>query len=203
MNAATKPRRRLFGLNPVGMVLWALAAGLLCVFWVQRDGGLGDWAPVLAVLYLLLSLVGGVRFLIAAARDRSARAANCGGSMGILFMFIIAGAVGGTLRNSRAGFEVERETNQMLMALNQTALELEAYQSRVGRLPNNDKEVAEALHGKPMPCHYKNYRPSYYRDGDDDYRLNCCVPYIWGHGWGWIFQYYGPASSRRLQAILF
>ena len=46
------------------------------------------------------------------------------------------------------------------MMLNQAALELEAYRSRIGRFPKDEKEVVKALHGKPMPCFYETLRSS-------------------------------------------
>jgi hypothetical protein len=121
----------------------------------------------------------------------------------IVFFTVIIPAVSVyTIWDKRAGAEAVQETRQLILTLHRLSAEIEAIRAQMGRLPKDEAELV-ALRGKPMPTYYRDSRVSYLRDDRNGYRLDCCVSYLWGHGWGWIVCFYGPEAVQRLHAVLF
>ncbi len=203
----TSSRRGWFRISSVGVVFWAVAAASLGgAVWLSIHDGINETIIALGWMSFFSSLIGGFVFLRAAAKDPLAKAINCGGCAGIFFMFFIFAVVSGTIRSCSRNHEAVRETNERFLLLNQVALDVEAFRASHGRLPHEGKELTEALHGKPMPCFYKDFQVSYRKDDTDHYNLSCSFQHFWGVKWdifGWIFEYSGPEYSRRLQAIFF
>jgi hypothetical protein len=196
---------RFVRMSKVGVILWCCAAALLiAAFWVP----LPDDAEGLRLLCAIpgpLLPVSSIVFLVAATKDPARRAANCGGCMLAVFTLVIWIAAVCTIREFRSRQESVEQTTTTLVKLHELAAEIELIRARLGRLPEDEKELVE-MRGKPMPTFYGHFQIQYLRDTEGHYQLSCSVSDFWGSHWdlfGWIVSYYGPSSTPRLRVILF
>ena len=98
-----------------------------------------------------------------------------------------------------------RETTQILIELHKMGNEVEKIKLQLGRLPNNEEEFVR-LRGKPMPTNGQFKTIDYYKLDSDHYQLGSDLRSFWGRDrdlFGYILSYYGPKSTRRLEADLF
>jgi hypothetical protein len=194
-----------------GVVFWGFAAAILSAgFWTPETPesyyGLFVIPRGVAVgaVGFLLSLPAGIVFLVTSLKNPSRCGGNCAGCMIVLFTFVIYCTAGSAMRTHRLGPQVVQETRQLLLTLHRLSADIEAIRAKTGQLPKDEAEVV-AQRGKPMPPFYHNYCVRYLRVGGS-YRLDCSASHFWGRSWDffpWIFCYYGPDSTKRLQAISF
>jgi hypothetical protein len=204
---------RLGGANAWGTLLWGLAAAVLSAgFWTPAS--LHEFLFPSSMAFttggVLLSLPAGIIFLVASIKSQSRCAGNCAGFMMVVFTLAIYWTSGSTMRTYRSGPEAVQETRQLISILHRLAADIEKFRSERGRLPRDEAELI-ALRNKPMPRYYQDYRIGYSQQGshdgsDGDYYLECGASQFWGHHWDifpWIFLFYGPHATQRLQVILF
>jgi hypothetical protein len=189
-----------------GTILWCAAAVAMSVVgWTATGGDAEMIREVCALVWLLLSLVSGIIFLIVAARQSAGRVGNCAGCALALFTIIVPLAAGGAAQSRLHRIEQVRRTARMILIFHRLGAEVEAIRTRLGRLPADEEELVR-LRGKPMPPDGEKYRIRYYRRDEKQYDMSYNAADFWGRHWdlfGWIFHYYGPSSPQRLHAELF
>lgn len=198
---------RFVRVSKVGIAAWCLGGAMMTTLFClpSPDDFFGFTLLLGLAALLLIVFVSNIAFLLAAAANRTTRARNCACCVLTVFSLIIWMAVNRTAHRQHDYHEAVAQTTHTLITVHELGNDVESIKARLGRLPKDEKELVR-LRGKPMPTYREKYTIGYVRRDDDRYYLTYNASDFWGRNgdlWGWIVEYYGPNSVRRLNVILF